>query len=134
MSVWTGLENGLPTADMPPMELAPTSQQQLQWPMWGQLVETKGEAGEAVDLPEAQKLSELLKAWFAATDTATRADIWSEMLMLFSDQVYTIGTVSGVPQPVAVKTRLHNVPEQGIYSWDPGSHLGIYKPDSFWVD
>ena len=47
MSVWTGLENGLPTPDMMPSELAPTTQQQLQWPMWGQFVETKGESGEA---------------------------------------------------------------------------------------
>ena len=36
MSIWIGLENGIPTADMSPEELAPTSQQQLQWPKWGQ--------------------------------------------------------------------------------------------------
>ena len=56
------------------------------------------------------------------------------MLKIFTDQVFTIGTVSGVPQPVVVSNRLHNVPEQGIYSWDPGAHFGIYKPDCFWVD
>ena len=39
-----------------------------------------------------------------------------------------------MPQPVVVSNRLHNVPEQGIYSWDPGAHFGIYKPDCFWVD
>ncbi|MGH6931819.1 MAG: ABC transporter substrate-binding protein [Dongiaceae bacterium] len=134
MSVWTGLENGLPAADTPPMELAPTTQQQLQWPKWGQLIETKGEAGEAVDLPEAQKLAGLLRFWYGAGDMESRNAIWAEMLTLFSDQVYTIGTVSGVPQPVAVKTRLHNVPDHGIYSWDPGAHLGIYKPDCFWME
>ena len=134
MSVWTGLENGLPTPDMMPWELAPTTQQQLQWPMWGQFVETKGESGERVDLPEAQKLDDLLKQWSAATDTAGREAIWREMLAIFADQVFTIGTVSGVPQPVVVGNRLHNVPEQGIYSWDPGAHFGIYKPDCFWVD
>jgi peptide/nickel transport system substrate-binding protein len=134
LSVWTGLENGLPTADMMPWEVAPTTQQQLQWPMWGQYVETKGEAGEPVDIPEAQKLVELLKQWTAATDTANREAIWREMLSIFTDQVYTIGTVSGVPQPIAVSNRLHNVPEQGIYSWDPGSHFGIYKPDCFWLE
>jgi peptide/nickel transport system substrate-binding protein len=134
LSIWTGLENGLPTADMMPWEVAPTTQQQLQWPMWGQYVETKGEAGEPVDLPEAQKLDGLLKQWTLATDTADRETIWREMLGIFTDQVYTIGTVSGVPQPVVVSERLHNVPEKGIYSWDPGSHFGIYKPDSFWLD
>jgi len=134
LSIWTGLENGLPTADMMPWEVAPTTQQQLQWPMWGQYVETKGEAGEAVDMPEAQKLDELLKQWTLATDTTARETIWREMLGIFTDQVYTIGTVSGVPQPVVVREGLHNVPEKGIYSWDPGSHFGIYKPDCFWLD
>jgi peptide/nickel transport system substrate-binding protein len=134
MSVWTGLENGLPTADMMPWEIAPTTQQQLQWPMWGQYVETKGEAGEPVDMPEAQKLVELLTQWTRSSDTVNREEIWREMLGVFTDQVYTIGTVSGVPQPVVVSNRLHNVPEQGIYSWDPGSHFGIYKPDTFWLD
>jgi len=134
MSVWTGLENGLPTADMMPSEFAPTTQQQLQWPMWGQYVETKGESGERVDLPEAQQLDDLLKQWSAAADSAGREAIWREMLRIFADQVFTIGTVAGVPQPVVVSNRLHNVPEQGIYSWDPGAHFGIYKPDCFWVD
>jgi len=134
MSIWTGLENGLPTADMMPWELAPTTQQQLQWPMWGQFVETKGESGEKVDLPEAQKLDDLLKQWSTATDTAGREAAWREMLTIFADQEFTIGTVSGVPQPVVVSNRLHNVPEQGVYSWDPGAHFGIYKPDCFWVD
>jgi peptide/nickel transport system substrate-binding protein len=134
MSVWTGLENGLPTPDMMPWELAPTTQQQLQWPMWGQFVETKGVDGKPVDLPEARKLDELLKQWSAAADTAGRETIWREMLTIFADQVFTIGTVSGVPQPVVVSNRLRNVPEKGIYSWDPGAHFGIYKPDCFWVD
>lgn len=134
MSVWTGLENGLPTADMMPWELAPTTQQQLQWPMWGQYIETKGEAGEKVDMPEPQKLAELLKQWAGATDTATREGIWRDMLQIFTDQVFSIGTVSGVPQPVVVGNRLRNVPERGVYSWDPGAHFGIYKPDCFWLD
>src|SRR5215470_11076661 len=78
MSIWTGLENGLPTADMMPWELAPTTQQQLQWPMWGQFVETKGESGQRVDVPEAQKLVDLLKQWSAAADTPGREAIWRE--------------------------------------------------------
>jgi len=134
LSVWTGLENGLPTPDMSPQDLAPTSQQQLQWPMWGQYVETKGAAGQPVDMPEAQKLVDLLKQWSAASDSDTRQSIWHDMLQIYTDQVFTIGTVAGVPQPVVVSNRLHNVPEQAVYSWDPGAHFGIYKPDCFWLD
>ncbi|HTO84307.1 MAG TPA: ABC transporter substrate-binding protein, partial [Methylomirabilota bacterium] len=134
LSVWTGLENGLPTPDMSPQDLAPTTQQQLQWPMWGQYVETKGAAGQPVDMPEAQKLVDLLKQWQTASDSDTRQSIWHEMLQIYTDQVFTIGTVAGVPQPVVVSNRLHNVPEQAVYSWDPGAHFGIYKPDCFWLD
>jgi peptide/nickel transport system substrate-binding protein len=133
MSVWQGLENGLPTADMSPWEVAPTSQQQLQWPQWGQFVETKGEAGVAADMPEAQELLAKLDAWRAAPDEAARETIWHEMLAIYTDQAYTIGTIAGVPQPVVVSNNLHNVPEAGIYNWDPGAHLGMYKPDTFWL-
>ena len=42
MSIDKGIENGLATAAMAPWEFAPTSQQQLEWPKWGQYYETKG--------------------------------------------------------------------------------------------
>jgi peptide/nickel transport system substrate-binding protein len=29
---------------------------------------------------------------------------------------------------------LRNVPIEGIYNWNPGAHLGIYMPDTFWFD
>src|SRR5207248_5835391 len=40
MSVWSGLDNGLPTADSSPDELAPSSQAQLQWPKFGEYYQT----------------------------------------------------------------------------------------------
>ncbi len=46
MSIDKGIENGLASAAMSPWEFAPTSQQQLEWPKWGQYYETKGTAGE----------------------------------------------------------------------------------------
>ena len=51
MTIWFGLENGIPSADMSPYEFAPTSQQQYQWPKWGQYYETRGQAGEPPDGP-----------------------------------------------------------------------------------
>jgi peptide/nickel transport system substrate-binding protein len=50
MAIWTGLENALPNADMSPIELAPAKQEYLQWPKWGQYVQTKGKAGEPPQL------------------------------------------------------------------------------------
>jgi peptide/nickel transport system substrate-binding protein len=132
MSVWTGLENGLATPDMAPLELAPTTQQQLMWPQWGQFVETGGEAGEATDMAPVQTLAELLRAWRQAPTREARTEIWGLMLSIFTDQVFVIGTVAAVPQPVVVRDTLRNVPEKGVYSWDPGAHFGFYKPDTFW--
>ena len=134
MSVWTGLENGLPNADMSPIELAPMKQDYLEWPKWGQYVETKGRSGEPVDMPKAEELSNLFHAWEQATSRAEREKIWHRMLQIHADQVFTIGTVAGVPQPVVINQSLRNLPEKGLYNWDPGAFFGIYHPDCFWFD
>src|SRR5437773_644579 len=59
MSLEKGIENGLATADMSPWEFAPTTQQQLEWPKWGQYVDTNANAGEKPDLPAAIELKHL---------------------------------------------------------------------------
>ena len=134
MAVFNGIDNGIPVADMSPWEFAPTSQSQLQWPKWGQYYETKGEAGEPIDLPAAESLMVLYHTWSATTDTDARRSVWEQMLTLYTDNVFTIGTVSQVPQPVVFSNRLRNVPQEGIYNWDPGAQFGIYRPDTFWFD
>jgi len=133
MAIWFGLENGLATADMTPAELAPTSQQQLQWPRWGQYRETKGQAGEPIDMEIAQSLYDSYKAWRSARDSESRRAIWERMLDIWTDQVFTIGLASGTEQPVVVATRLQNIPADGFYNWDPGAHFGCYRPDRFWL-
>jgi peptide/nickel transport system substrate-binding protein len=134
MSIWYGLENGIPTADMAPSEFAPTSQQQLQWPKWGQYHETKGTAGEAPDTPEAKELMELFDAWRMAGSTEERRGIWQQILEIYSSQVYSIALISGVMQPVAVRDTLRNVPEEAVYNWEPGAQFGVYRPDTFWFE
>ena len=134
MSVWGGLENGLPTADMSPEELAPSAQTQLQWPKWGQYVESHGIVGEPVDLPKAKQLLALNRRWLRASSRKEREAIWQEMLEIFANQVFTIGLVASVPQPVVVNKNLRNVPLKGVYNWEPGAHFGIYRPDTFWFE
>lgn len=133
MSVWTGFENGLPTADMSPEELAPTEQISLEWPKWGQYYETKGAAGEKIDIPAAQKLMDLYNQWLQSRTKDERRETWQQMLSIQADQQFTIGVIAGVQQPIVATKRLHNIPEDGIYNWDPGAHFGIYKPDTFWL-
>jgi peptide/nickel transport system substrate-binding protein len=132
MSIWKGLENAIPTPAMSPHELAPTSQLQLSWPKWGQYAETSGQAGEAVDEAEAQRLVDLYQRWRDLHDAEAQAAVWHEMLAIHADQVFTIGIVRGVPQPVVVSKRLRNVPDKGVYNWEPGAHFGIHRPDTFW--
>ena len=134
MTVWSGLENGVPRPSFDPSELAPVLQDSLQWPRWGQYVQTKGKSGEAADVPEAQTLLALYDSWNIAVSEDERARIWTEMLDIHADAQFTIGTVSGVMQPVIVSNALRNVPEQGVFGWDPGAQLGIYRIDAFWLD
>ncbi len=132
MAVWGGLENGIPTADMSPEMLAPTSQQQLQWPKFGQYVETGGKSGERIDIPEVQELVRLLQAWYRSAERADRERIWHRMLDLHAEQQFVIGVVCGVPQPVIARQSLMNVPARGVYNWNPGAFFGMYRPDTFW--
>jgi peptide/nickel transport system substrate-binding protein len=132
MSVWSGIENGLATPDNSPDELAPTSQVQYQWPKFGQYYETGGKSGDATDIAEVKELERLYRAWLNAASRQERERAWHAMLELHAEQQFTIGVVSGVPQPVVVRDTLMNVPEQGFYNWDPGAFFGIYRPDTFW--
>jgi peptide/nickel transport system substrate-binding protein len=134
MSVWSGIDNALATADTSPDEFVPTRQDQLQWPMWGQYLETKGEVGEAPDIDSARRLLELRDQWRLAGSREERAETWQRILDIHKDQVFSIGTVCAVPQPIVVDNRLRNVPEEGTYSWAPGAYFGMYRPDQFWIE
>ena len=105
---------------------------QLQWPKFGQYCETSGKSGEAPDMPEVQELVDLYRAWRASATSEERSRIWHRMLEIHAEQQFTIGVITGVPQPVVVRKTLMNVPEQGLYNWDPGAFFGMYHPDTFW--
>ena len=133
MSVWFGMDNALFSPDSVPDELAPVDQNWLQYPKWGQYVQTGGEAGEPPDLDFGVRLIELYDAWRNTVDRYEKSAIIEEMLDIQVDQITSIGVVQGVLQPVVVSNRLQNVPGEGIYSWDPGAHFGMYRPDTFWL-
>ncbi|MCW8885107.1 MAG: ABC transporter substrate-binding protein [Motiliproteus sp.] len=131
MSIWTGLPNGIASADMNPAQLAPTSQQQLQWPKWGKHYETGQE--EPPELPAVKRLLELNQQWQHATNMEQRHQAWREMLEIRADQVFTLGTVAKVLQPIVVNKNLMNIPEQGLWNWQPNAYFGVYRPDRFWL-
>ncbi len=134
VSMWFGYENAVPTPEMSPEEFAPVRQHSYHWPKWGQFHETGGKTGQAVDMDLPKELLALYDAWRQAQSTAERKKLWHRMLEIHAEQVYTIGLVAQIPQPVVVTKSLRNVPEEAIFNWDPGAQFGIYRPDTFWFE
>ena len=134
MSMWAVTASGHARPSLSPRDFVPSSKGQYHWPKWGAYFETSGKAGEAPDMPEAQKLAALYKEWQQAESQAAQADIWQKILKINAEQVLTIGIVNATLNPVVVNNRLRNVPKSGVYHWDPGAYFGIYKPDTFWFD
>ncbi|MEW9806581.1 ABC transporter substrate-binding protein [Mesorhizobium marinum] len=134
MSVWAGVDNGAPTAEFSPQEFVPSDPYQLQWPMWGTYVSTQGTAGQSIDDPSAQKLVDLYKQWLVSEDSETRHKIWTEILDIHADQVFSIGIVTATLVPVVISNKLHNVPAEGISSFDPYGYFGVHEMDAFWMD
>ncbi|WP_375461818.1 ABC transporter substrate-binding protein [uncultured Enterovirga sp.] len=126
-----GLDLAVPTAVMPPSELAPLRQDNYAWSKWGQHRETHGTMGEACDMAEANHLSALYDKWLGTSDDVVQAGIWREMLKVRAENVWSIGTVAGALQPIVVKVGLKNIPERAVYSWEPTSMLGVYRMDEF---
>ena len=132
IAMWSGLDYANVRAENPPLALAPTDQVQLQWSQWGLYHASKGRSGQKPTDPGAIRLIELLRRWETAESAGQRRDAWRRMLEIYADRVYSIGIVGGVIQPIVVNVRLRNVPKTGVWAWDPGGHLGIYRPDTFW--
>jgi peptide/nickel transport system substrate-binding protein len=134
MSIWSGYDNGLATADFAPKEYAPTEQDQYQWPAWGLYGQTLGESGEEPTLATVKELKSLYDRWMLADSTKQKSDIWHRILEIHAEEVFTIGIVNGARQPVVVSNKLKNVPDEGIWTYAPSAYYGIYQPDSFWLD
>ncbi|KRE20736.1 peptide ABC transporter substrate-binding protein [Bosea sp. Root483D1] len=134
MSGWTGMDNALVAAEMEPDALAPTSPAQFNWPRWGQYFESGGREGEAPTIQEAKELVELYRGWRHSTTHQERREIWQTMLRINAEQLFTIGVVNATLQPVVIAKTLRNVPDNGLYSFEPGAFFGRYMPDTFWFE
>jgi peptide/nickel transport system substrate-binding protein len=133
MTAYAGIVAAAATPITSPREFAPTMRGGLQWPKWGLYVESNGTQGERCDLEAARRLLDYVGEWQNANDEASRRAAWGKILQTNADQVFSIGTVNGVRQPVVVGAKVRNVPKEGYYAWDPGGYIGLYQPDTFWV-
>lgn len=134
MSVRPGIDNGLASPYMDPQDLSPTNQNQFNWPMFGQWVETNGKEGQEPDMEGVKELVHLRNQWLASSSTEERRVVWKKMLSIHAEQLYSIGIISGTLQPVVVSQRLRNVPATALYAYEPGGYFGLTMPDSYWFD
>ena len=133
MTAFAGAVTAVPTVNTSPKEFAPTMLGGLQWSRWGMFVESKGKQGEKCDLESACKLLDYVKEWETGATPEERRKAWDKILATNADEVFSIGTVNGVRQPVVVGPKVRNVPKEGYYAWDPGGYIGLYQPDTFWI-
>ncbi|MBN9488873.1 MAG: ABC transporter substrate-binding protein [Alphaproteobacteria bacterium] len=133
MTAYAGIATAVPTPNSSPREFAPTMRGGLQWPKWGMYVEGKGKQGEKCDMDSACRLLDYVEEWQNATDEAGRRKAWEKILQTNADEVFSIGTVNGIRQPIMVGSHVRNVPKDGYYAWDPGGYIGLYQPDTFWI-
>ena len=133
MTAYAGFVTAVPSVDTSPKEFCPTMQGGLQWSRWGMFIESQGKQGEKCDMDDACVLLDELRRWETATDDATRRSAWARILEINAEQVFSIGTLNGVLQPIVVGPKIRNVPKEGYYSFDPGGYIGLYKPDTFWL-
>jgi peptide/nickel transport system substrate-binding protein len=133
MTAFAGAVTAVPTPDTSPKEFAPTMLGGLQWSRWGMFVESKGKQGEKCDLDSACKLLDYVKEWETGATAEDRRKAWQKILASNADEVFSIGTVNGIRQPVVVGPKIRNVPKEAYYAWDPGGYIGLYQPDTFWI-
>ena len=58
-----------------------------------------------------------------------QACVPDEMLHNHAENQWVIGTVGGALQPIVMRNGLRGLPEKALYSWEPTSMIGIYRPD-----
>jgi peptide/nickel transport system substrate-binding protein len=133
MTAYAGVVTAVPSPNTSPKEFAPTMQGGLNWSKWGMYIESKGKQGEKCDMEQACKLLDYVKDWEHATNDDERRKAWDKILQANADEVFSIGTVNGIRQPVVVGPKVRNVPKEGYYAWDPGGYIGLYQPDTFWI-
>ena len=134
MTAFAGVVTAVPTPNTSPKEFAPTMQGGLQWSRWGMFIESKGKQGEKCDIEVGLQASRLRQGVGARDQRRRpRARRGRRSWQANADEVFSIGTVNGIRQPIVVGPKVRNVPKEGYYAWDPGGYIGLYQPDTFWI-
>jgi len=82
-------------------------------PLWGRWYQTGGAEGlePPADHP-VRRAMEMYGQYTSEADADRRAQIGKDLIRLSAEEIWSIGTVGVVPDPVVVSRKLGNVPEQ----------------------
>ncbi|MBC7321188.1 ABC transporter substrate-binding protein [bacterium] len=79
-------------------------------PLYGLWYQTGGKSGEEPK-GDIKKAMELFDRFIVTTDKAQRLKLGKQLIRLSTENVWSIGTVGLIPNPVIVKNNFRNVPE-----------------------
>ncbi len=134
MSIWFGIENGVPTADMTPSQLAPTLDDQLQWPIWGMYYLSAGQEGSRARPARGRRAGRPAQP-VGLDRRLPRSAKRSGTRCCRSTPSRSSRSASSTARcsRSCDSAKMQNVPERALYGFDPTSYLGVYMPDTFWL-
>jgi len=101
----------------------------VEWARWYQ---SEGKEGE--EPPEKiKRLLEWYEKMIAARSHQERVEYGKKILASQAENLWTIGTVGLVPQPIIARKNMKNIPEKGIYGWDT-LYTAPFHPEQFFYE
>lgn len=82
-------------------------------------------------------IKQLMDWWdqiVATADTDKQNELFHKILNHHAENVYAIGTVGQLPQPLIKKNYFRNVPEKRLYSWYYGCHIATAEVVQFFIE
>lgn len=131
MTLWHTGQMSDPLAILNPWHMVPTTWESgaVYWTEW---YNTQGASGEVP--PEyVQELFRLWEVMQTSLDPDEVAAAGLELVTIYIDNLYSIGTVGLAGWPILVDNDLRNVPETGLLGWD-WVYLSRYRPEQFFFD
>ena len=85
----------------------------VEWARWYQTSGAEGEEPPA----EIRQLQELREQFLIEPDEAERVRLGKQILQSQADNLWTIGTVRLIPQPLVIKNSVGNFPDSGLWGY-----------------
>jgi peptide/nickel transport system substrate-binding protein len=114
VATWTTDRGLVPMVD--PIYIFPFDERSWMAPAFGTWYKTGGAEGEA-PTPEFQAAMDLYDEYKTTVDPERQIEIGRELVRMSTEQLWTLGTVGLVPNPVVVKNNFMNVAENHTADW-----------------